>query len=78
MVTVRATLTYWRCLLWIEARWTVDRLGYVIRPYDVHADRRRWRWQRPTPCGSDWWASLSQDQREELADAIARQLRDDA
>lgn len=25
--------------------------SYLIRPYDPLADRRRWRWQRPAPCG---------------------------
>lgn len=31
--------------------WALHRVGYVIRPYDVIADRRRWVWQPRTPCG---------------------------
>jgi len=71
---VRVTLAYWWRLLRIEVRWTLDRLGYAVRPYDVHTDARRWRWQRPTPCGSAWWASLTDEQRTELADAIRDQI----
>lgn len=26
-------------------------LGYIIRPYDMLADRRRWFWQKPQRCG---------------------------
>jgi|SoimicmetaTmtHAB_FD_contig_31_6904045_length_1456_multi_4_in_0_out_0_3 hypothetical protein len=31
--------------------WAWHRIGYVIRPYDVLADRRRWWFQPRTPCG---------------------------
>lgn len=31
--------------------WALARLGYAIRPYDLVADRRRWRWQPRTRCG---------------------------
>ena len=74
---MRATLTYWWRLLRVEARSVADRLGYAVRPYDVHVDARRQRWQRPTSCGSAWWESLTDEQRTELAEAVARQLRDD-
>ncbi len=29
------------------------RVAYVIRPYDMLADRRRWFWQARQKCG--WW-----------------------
>jgi hypothetical protein len=32
-------------------RWALGRVGYWIRPYDMLADRRRWRWQARTKCG---------------------------
>lgn len=35
-------------MIWL--RWAIERLGYVVRPYDMLADRRRWFWQRATPC----------------------------
>jgi hypothetical protein len=31
--------------------WAVHRIGYVIRPYDMIADRRRWFWQPRLRCG---------------------------
>lgn len=31
-------------------RWALTCIGYVIRPYDVLTDRRRWRWQPRTRC----------------------------
>ena len=31
-------------------RWWIDSLGYWIRPYDMIADRRRWRWRAATRC----------------------------
>lgn len=43
MNRIHAELSYWRAVL-IE--W-----GYVVRPYDMIADRRRWRWQHSEPCG---------------------------
>jgi hypothetical protein len=30
--------------------WALTRIGYVIRPYDMLADRRRWWWQPRTLC----------------------------
>ncbi len=32
--------------------WAWQSLGYVIRPYDMLADRRRWRWQPAQRCGA--------------------------
>ncbi len=31
--------------------WLVATVGYWIRPYDMLADRLRWRWQEPQRCG---------------------------
>jgi len=31
--------------------WMLARFGYWLRPYDMLADRRRWRWQPAQPCG---------------------------
>lgn len=33
---------YWRLVL-------VEK-SYIVRPFDMLADRRRWFWQRPEPC----------------------------
>lgn len=30
--------------------WMFGRIGYLIRPYDMIADRRRWFWQPREPC----------------------------
>lgn len=43
---MRAALVAWAWLAWA---W--HRVGYVVRPYDMLADRRRWWWQPRTPCG---------------------------
>lgn len=33
------------------------RLGYWLRPYDAHLDRRRWRWAQSGCAQSrEWWA----------------------
>jgi hypothetical protein len=37
--------------LWAEVRWLAKSLGYWIRPYDMLADARRWRWQPRQRCG---------------------------
>lgn len=29
-----------------EVQYALMLLGYQLRPYDSHLDRRRWRWQR--------------------------------
>ncbi|HEY6117143.1 MAG TPA: hypothetical protein VI172_14420 [Candidatus Dormibacteraeota bacterium] len=39
-------------LLWL--RWALQRAGYVVRPYDMLADRRRWFWQPQQRCGWNW------------------------
>jgi hypothetical protein len=35
---------------WACAVWAVVRAGYWLRPYDMLADRRRWRWQPAQRC----------------------------
>lgn len=30
--------------------WALGRLGYMVRPYDMLADKRRWFWQPRQPC----------------------------
>ena len=32
-------------------KWWLRRVGYVVRPYDMLADRRRWFWQPRARCG---------------------------
>lgn len=41
----------WRAWTWTT--WAFNRLGYLVRPYDMLADNRRWFWRPRTPCG--WW-----------------------
>lgn len=66
---------------WIRAyaRWlpaaTADTLvsaWYWIRPYDLQADRRRWRWQPRQRCGTQVWAELLDAAKADLAAAVLR------
>lgn len=41
---------YQRLSPWRWLRWARVRLGYWVRPYDMIADRRYWRWQPATRC----------------------------
>jgi predicted DCC family thiol-disulfide oxidoreductase YuxK len=50
--------------LFAEVAYVVQSLGYWIRPYDMLADRRRWRWQRRTPCARQ---VLTEEERQRLA-----------
>lgn len=36
--------------LWVNAVWAARRVGYVVRPYDMLADARRWWWQPQQRC----------------------------
>ncbi len=36
--------------LWVDTVWVARRVGYWIRPYDMRADARRWRWQARQRC----------------------------
>lgn len=36
--------------LLIDLRWCAVTAGYLIRPYDMLEDRRRWFWQSRTYC----------------------------
>lgn len=31
--------------------WAFQRIGYIVRPYDMLADARRWCWQPRQQCG---------------------------
>ena len=48
-----------RCLF-AEVRYAASSLGYWVRPYDMLADRRRWRWQPRQRCG--WSYHLGVDE----------------
>lgn len=43
----------WAHVRWLAAvaRWCVETVGYWVRPYDMLADARRWRWQPRHRCG---------------------------
>lgn len=60
-----------RLLDWIicEILYAGQSAGYWIRPYDMIADRRRWRWQRRAKCGSQLIAELPR-RRGKTADAL--------
>ena len=58
-----------RYLLAVVEHWT-----YAIRPYDHIADARRWRWQRPAPCGRAALAALPADTRAAIETAAVRYL----
>jgi hypothetical protein len=47
-VTAVRYLKWW----WAEVYWLAETVGYWIRPYDMLADARRWRWQPRQRCGS--------------------------
>ena len=36
---------------WADLVWAAQTVGYWVRPYDMLADRRRWRWQPRQRCG---------------------------
>lgn len=59
---LRAELRYVRAAL--------ECWGYIIRPYDMLTDARRWRWQRPAECGRRAVARLAPEQLEEIHRAI--------
>ena len=37
---------------WALVVWAWTSVGYAIRPYDMLADRRRWRWRPAQRCGA--------------------------
>lgn len=45
---------------WLLAcpRWALESAGYWLRPYDMLADRRRWRWQPRQRCGFSYGIRL--------------------
>lgn len=46
--------------------WLVVSVGYWIRPYDMLADARRWRWQPRAKCGRQVFAELPEPTRAAL------------
>lgn len=38
-------------IMWSDLCWLAETVGYWVRPYDMLADARRWRWQARQPCG---------------------------
>lgn len=50
----------------------MTRLGYWLRPFDMIADRRRWRWQGRTRCGRQVWADAPPEAKAAVLDAIER------
>jgi hypothetical protein len=54
-----------------EIAYAATTFGYWIRPYDMLADRRRWRWQPQQRCG---FTEVPQDVMDELLGAARRRL----
>jgi hypothetical protein len=48
----------------------MSRVGYWIRPYDMLADRRRWRWQKARRCGPPM--GTTPEMMAELTAAVGR------
>lgn len=46
-----ALMRYLFAVLAVEVRHAAVMVGYWFRPYDMVADRRRWRWQSRALCG---------------------------
>lgn len=66
---------------WVKAearylRAVLCQAGYWVRPYDMLADRRHWRWQRPAPCGRVALASLTPQQLTDLEAAVHAAVRE--
>lgn len=62
--------------VWLADAWVRSAVGaidYWVRPYDMLADARRWRWQPRTPCGR---YVLTDAEREQLAEWWSRVLPD--
>ena len=53
-----------------EARHAAVMAGYWLRPYDMLADRRRWRWPPRQRCGLD---GVSPETRAALLAAVERE-----
>lgn len=54
------------------ARAVATQWGYVLRPYDQLADRRRWRWQRAQRCGLPPMPPAMRDELRRAAERLAR------
>src|SRR5262245_55829784 len=46
----------WLRYVWLVACWLAESAGYWVRPYDMLADARRWRWQPAQRCGGSYFA----------------------
>lgn len=60
-----------RWLRW--AYYSAVQAGYVVRPYDVLADRRRWFWQPRYPCPRTSLLRYHDALRSGLSDYEARE-----
>ena len=72
--TAWTVFVYWPRLTRATAVWLVESAGYWIRPYDMLADARRWRWQPRAKCGRQAFAEMPEELRLALiayADEIA-------
>ncbi len=59
-------------IVWVEVRWWAESFGYWLRPYDMLADARRWRWQPRQRCG---WSQLAHTRVDH--ERLWRALRED-
>ncbi len=56
---------------WLPRQAAIN-ISYWIRPYDMLADARRWRWQKRQPCGLEVWHSMSAEDRAQILGALER------
>ena len=48
--------------------WALGACGYWVRPYDMLADARRWRWQPRTPCQHGGFVIEEPAERKRMAE----------
>lgn len=60
----------------VEVRHLVGSAAYWLRPYDMIADARRWRWSRRAECGSMAAARLRSHPAWPEVEAAARRYMD--
>lgn len=46
---------------WAEAKWLAKTAGYWVRPYDMLATARRWRWQPRQRCGWSYGIRIDEE-----------------
>lgn len=49
--------------LWMEARHAATSAGYWLRPYDMLADARRWRWRPRQRCGWSYGIGVGKESK---------------